>query len=74
MKVGRPDDATPIIAVPSLALRSPERMGHSVLICDDTPAMRAMLRRVLEQGGFTVAEVKGILGGNFLRALGALRP
>jgi two-component system chemotaxis response regulator CheY len=30
-------------------------MGHSVLICDDTPAMRAMLRRVLEQGGFTVA-------------------
>jgi DNA-binding NarL/FixJ family response regulator len=30
-------------------------MGHSVLVCDDLPAVQTMMRRMLERQGFTVA-------------------
>ena len=30
-------------------------MGHSVLVCDDLPAVQTMMRRMLEREGFTVA-------------------
>ena len=30
-------------------------MGHSVLVCDDFPAVQAMMRRMLEREGFTIA-------------------
>lgn len=30
-------------------------MAHSVLVCDDVPAVQTMMRRMLERGGFTVA-------------------
>jgi CheY-like chemotaxis protein len=30
-------------------------MGHSVLVCDDLPAVQTMMRRMLERAGFTVA-------------------
>ena len=34
-------------------------MGHSVLVCDDMPAVQTMMRRMLERAGFTVAGVAG---------------
>lgn len=30
-------------------------MGHSVLVCDDLPAVQTMMRRMLERQGFTIA-------------------
>jgi CheY-like chemotaxis protein len=30
-------------------------MGHSVLVCDDVPAVQTMMRRMLEREGFRVA-------------------
>lgn len=30
-------------------------MGHSVLVCDDIPAVQRMMRRMLEREGFTLA-------------------
>ena len=30
-------------------------MGHSVLVCDDIPAVQTMMRRMLEREGFTMA-------------------
>jgi DNA-binding NarL/FixJ family response regulator len=34
-------------------------MGHSVLVCDDMPAVQTMMRRVLERAGFTVTGTAG---------------
>ena len=34
---------------------TPEAMGHSILVCDDLPAVQTMMRRMLEREGFTMA-------------------
>jgi len=48
------DDCAPVTGLPALDLPAVTGLTHTVLICDDAPYMRTLLRDILERGGLEV--------------------